>query len=195
MPKVGNAVFERKVQSSGFPLRETGVEVTVRRGGPEDAEGIAALLSQVSRESPFLGAVGMSPPVEHLRLLLRPEETRLIVLVATLGAASPKVVGYAHAVAGLAATMRHVGTVAVAVDAAFRGQGIGTRLLKGLIDEGQKLGWIRLRASVWANNPGSRQLFEQVGFRQDARIPEQLMDTNGRLVDEIVYGYRIRGAV
>ncbi|MCL8208252.1 MAG: GNAT family N-acetyltransferase [Actinomycetia bacterium] len=186
---------ERDAESSRVASRDAGLAVRVRRGLPEDAEGIATLLSAVSRESPFLGAVGISPSVEHLRVLLRPGETRIVVVVAASAEAPSRVVGYAHAVAGLASTMRHVGTVAVAVDAAFRGQGIGTRLLKRLVDEGQKLGWVRLRASVWANNAGSRRLFEQVGFRQDARIPEQLMDQDGRLVDEIVYGYRLRGAV
>jgi ribosomal protein S18 acetylase RimI-like enzyme len=166
--------------------------IVVRRATPADAEGISELISRVSAESPFLGERDLKPPPENFRILTRPEEARIIIVVAVEDGGSPgRIVGYAHAVAGIPSTMRHVATVAVAVDARCRGQGIATRLLNMLVEEGRRRGWTRLRASVWANNPESRRLFERVGFRLDAEIPEQLMGPDGRLVDEVVYGYRL----
>ena len=165
------------------------VPVECRWGRPEDAEQVAALLARTSTESPFLGEFNLAPPVENFRMLMRPEEGRLATVVAI--AAETGVVGYAHAAQGVPSTMRHVAMVAIAVDERYRRQGIGLRLLRLLADRSRTLGWVRLRASVWANNDQSLRLFLRAGYRQDAIIPEQLRMPDGSLVDEIVLGYRL----
>jgi L-amino acid N-acyltransferase YncA len=164
--------------------------IECRRARPEDAEAIAELLGRASAASPFLGDYHLKPAVEPLRVLLRPEETRLVAVVAVGGGG--QVAGYAHAAGGVPSTMRHVATVAVAVDEPFRRQGIGLRMLNLLAAETRRIGWYRLRASVWADNQASIALFYRAGFQLDAVIPEQLKSPDGTLVDEWVFGLRLK---
>lgn len=167
-----------------------GISRAVRLGGPEDADAIARLLTRVSLDSPFLGDYGLTPPPENLRRLLDPRELRICVVVATDGA-TRSLLGYAHAVAGTVRTMQHVATVAVAVDPAYRHQGVGLALLQGLKAQCHRRGWIRLRASIWATNQPSMGLFLKAGFVHEASIPEQLRDRDGQLTTEIIMGYRL----
>lgn len=51
-------------------------------------------------------------------------------------------------------------------DAACRGQGIGTRVVRGLIQRGGELGYAALEvAEIYDFNIGSRRLFEGLGFQ------------------------------
>ena len=161
------------------------MDIEYRSGREDDAERVTALLEAVSAASPFLGERNLKPPPENFRVLLRPGDTRMATVVAVRG---DELVAYAHAIAGVPSTMRHVATVAIAVDRDARGQGVGGRLLRLLIAESRKKGWRRMRASVWANNEPSRRLFSAAGFSHDATVPEQLCDVDGTLVDELIYG-------
>jgi L-amino acid N-acyltransferase YncA len=179
-----------RVWRHGAPGKGWGMTdlVEVRIAAPADAEGVAALLSTVAEESEFLGERGLKPAPESLLTLFQVDATRFMAVVAERDGT---LAGYAHAIAGMPTTMRHVGVVAVAVDASFRRQGIGLLLLNGLTAETRRTGWGRLRASVWANNDASRRLFERAGFRLDGEIPEQLKGQDGALVTELIYGLKL----
>jgi L-amino acid N-acyltransferase YncA len=159
--------------------------VRYRAGEGTDARAVAGLLAAVSAQSPFLGERGLQPAPDKVERLLAIRDLR----AATVVAIGPEgLLGYAQAVAGAPATMRHVAVVAIAVRAEARGRGIGRALLAGLVDRGRQQGWRRLRASVWANNEASRRLFAGAGFVLEGCIPEQLQDDDGRFVDELIYG-------
>jgi ribosomal protein S18 acetylase RimI-like enzyme len=164
-------------------MRSLAAEVAVRRARPDDATAVAQLLRTVSAESPFLGDYDLAPPPDNLRRLFDPAEGRLAAMVACR---ADSLLGYAHAVRGTVRPMAHVGVVAVAVDPAARRRGVGLALLEALARECRERGWLRLRASVWANNPGSLALFHKAGYREDAVIPDQLQDRDGRLTAEVV---------
>jgi len=52
----------------------------------------------------------------------------------------------------------------IAVDENLRGQGIGTKLLQGVIDFARAHGYQTVRLDVVDTNPRARQLYERVGF-------------------------------
>ncbi|MFH1086219.1 MAG: GNAT family N-acetyltransferase [Chloroflexota bacterium] len=56
----------------------------------------------------------------------------------------------------------HVETLAV--DAAYRGQGIGTRLLEAAIARARQRGYAAARLEVVDTNAGARRLYERLGF-------------------------------
>jgi ribosomal protein S18 acetylase RimI-like enzyme len=52
----------------------------------------------------------------------------------------------------------------IAVDEAVRGQGVGTKLLHGVIEFAREHGYQMVRLDVVDTNPRARQLYERVGF-------------------------------
>ena len=54
---------------------------------------------------------------------------------------------------------------ALAVDAAARGQGLGSRLLEAVFDKARREGFRAVRLEVVDTNPRARQLYERLGFR------------------------------
>ena len=53
---------------------------------------------------------------------------------------------------------------ALAVEAAARGQGLGTRLLEAIFDQARCEGFHAVRLEVVDSNHGARQLYERLGF-------------------------------
>ena len=60
--------------------------------------------------------------------------------------------------------MRLLRAGSVAVSAASRGQGIGTRLMQALADWGREQGAVELRLNVWDFNRGAMRLYERLGY-------------------------------
>jgi ribosomal protein S18 acetylase RimI-like enzyme len=54
---------------------------------------------------------------------------------------------------------------ALAVDAAARGQGIGSRLLEAIFDKARGDGMAAVRLEVVDTNTGAHQLYERLGFK------------------------------
>jgi RimJ/RimL family protein N-acetyltransferase len=80
---------------------------------------------------------------------------------------------------------KHVGGIGIAIKDGFRDVGIGTEMMKALID--QALGWglkvLTLR--VFASNRRAFHLYEKVGFVQTGVIPKKLF-RDGEYIDEII---------
>jgi ribosomal protein S18 acetylase RimI-like enzyme len=70
---------------------------------------------------------------------------------------------YTQAVHGYGFVSEDVPELSIAVMASHRRQGIGRRLLAGLIDAGLAQGWSALSLSVSVDNP-ARRLYESAGF-------------------------------
>ena len=52
----------------------------------------------------------------------------------------------------------------IAVDQDYRGRGIGSQLLRRIIDYARDNGFESVRLDVIDTNPGARRLYERVGF-------------------------------
>lgn len=61
----------------------------------------------------------------------------------------------------------HGGIFGISVDRDRRGRGIGTRLIRGLIDRAPALGVTRIGLETYANNPGAIRLYRRLGFEQE----------------------------
>jgi len=58
----------------------------------------------------------------------------------------------------------HLRIAALAVDAAARGKGLGSRLLEAVFDKARQEGFRAVRLKVVDTNPRARQLYERAGF-------------------------------
>lgn len=81
--------------------------------------------------------------------------------------------------------LRHSGSLFVAVDPGSHGQGVGTALLRVIIDLADN--WLmleRLELTVLGTNPRAQALYERMGFVAEGRKRGSVISA-GRYVDEI----------
>jgi len=79
---------------------------------------------------------------------------------------------------------RHVGTIGIAIRDGFREMGIGTEMIKTLIDQAKSMGFKVLTLSVFANNERAHHVYHKVGFVDTGRIPKKFFK-EGKYIDEI----------
>ena len=79
----------------------------------------------------------------------------------------------------------HRSSIAIALKQKFWGLGIGTALLRELLDEAERRGVRQTELDVVAENSRARGLYEKMGFRAVATLPAAIRFTDGSLHDEI----------
>ena len=79
----------------------------------------------------------------------------------------------------------HVADISVYIERAWRGRGVGRRLLDALEKRAREIGYHKLVLSAFPFNPPGMKLYERVGFRTVGIYREQ-GQLDGRWVDTIV---------
>ncbi|MEM3731592.1 MAG: GNAT family N-acetyltransferase [Candidatus Bathyarchaeia archaeon] len=80
---------------------------------------------------------------------------------------------------------RHVGVLGIIVKDGFRDIGIGTEMMKTLIEQARKMGLKVLTLSAFATNKRALHVYKKVGFVQTGVIPKKHFK-DGRYIDEII---------
>ncbi|MCJ7423614.1 GNAT family N-acetyltransferase [Candidatus Bathyarchaeota archaeon] len=80
---------------------------------------------------------------------------------------------------------KHVGMIGIAIREGFRDVGIGTEMMKTLIEQGRTIGLKVLVLSAFANNNRATQVYRKVGFKETGRIPRKFFK-EGQYVDEVI---------
>jgi len=80
--------------------------------------------------------------------------------------------------------MSHVGYLGIAIRAGYRNIGIGTEMMKTLIEESRKMGLKVLILEVFASNKRARHVYEKAGFKETGRIPKGIYK-KGEYIDSI----------
>ncbi len=76
----------------------------------------------------------------------------------------------------------HVGFLGIAVKKEYRGMGIGTELMKTLIEESKKAGLKVLVLEVFDSNKVAKGLYTKMGFKDAGKIPKGVFK-KGRYID------------
>ena len=85
----------------------------------------------------------------------------------------------------------HIGNASYAVDASYRGQHVGERLVRDCLARAGERGFRILQFNaVVATNTAARRLYERLGFRQLGVIPGGFRMKDGRYADICPY-YRV----
>jgi RimJ/RimL family protein N-acetyltransferase len=80
----------------------------------------------------------------------------------------------------------HVGILGILVDRQYRGQGIGTALLKRSLEECRgKFELVRL--SVFADNDGAKRLYARLGFRPCGTLPRAIKRGNQYIDEDLMF--------
>lgn len=80
---------------------------------------------------------------------------------------------------------KHVGSIGIAIKRGFRDVGIGTEMMKALIEQGRAMGLKVLTLSVFENNKRAIHVYEKVEFKQTGLIPRKFFK-KGKYVNEVI---------
>jgi len=79
--------------------------------------------------------------------------------------------------------MSHVGELGIGIRSGYRDMGIGTEMMKTLIEEARKAGLKVLVLHVFATNERARHVYEKIGFKETGRIPRGVCKNNEYIDD------------
>jgi RimJ/RimL family protein N-acetyltransferase len=115
------------------------------------------------------------------RLLAEMDKGKVIPIVAEVDG---KVVGNSEVEVRNGA-MSHRGGLGISVRSGYRNLGIGTEMIKMLIEESHKVGLSVLVLTLFSHNDRARHVYEKLGFKETGRIPKGLF-RNRKYIDEVI---------
>lgn len=150
----------------------------IRAATAADDEPFWRCLDAVARERKYL-AMLEAPPLEEARAYL--EQARAQGMIQLVAVDDGQVIGWCDISPVRWEGMRHCGRLGMGVLAAWRGRGIGTRLLVDTIDAAQRAGLTRIELDVFRTNQGAVRLYERHGFahegvKRQARVVDGMAD-------------------
>jgi putative acetyltransferase len=80
---------------------------------------------------------------------------------------------------------KHVGVLGIVVKNGFRSLGIGTEMMKILVEQAASLGLKVLMLYVFATNKRAVHVYEKVGFVETGKIPRKHF-REGQYIDEVI---------
>jgi len=155
-------------------------EARVRRMASGDIEGALQLTESVAAERIWIGTEpGFDRERYASRWRIRINESSSAVLVATVG---DRVVGFRD----VYPNAEHGQLLGMFVDKDFRGRGIGTQLLNGLVDWARERGLPSISLHVFTHNDRAIALYKSAGFTEIARVPDHSMRRSGEVWEAIL---------
>ena len=156
----------------------------IRPTAVADAVALALCIAEVARERDFLATTsGFS--VEQTKDFIRfLSDAGGVQLVALDG---QRIVGWCDIAPGHFDGMRHAGHLGIGLLPAYRGRGIGARLLARALAQAFAGRFERVDLDVFDNNTQAIELYRQAGFREEGR-KRQARKLDGRVADVLIYG-------
>jgi len=140
----------------------------------EHIESFHKTLDVVARERRYLAFLE-APPLESTRAFIRNNIAHgYPQFVATL---EGEVVGWCDVTPKSRPIYAHCGVLGMGLLPRFRGQGLGTRLIRRTLDAARAFGLTRVELTVREDNANAIALYEKVGFVTEG------LQRNGALVD------------
>lgn len=145
----------------------------------DHVEAFRAALDVVAREKRYL-AMFEAPPLAQVREHVRDGIAQRVAQFVALD--GPQVVGWADVFPGWAHGVQHRGSLGMGVLPAWRGRGLGRRLLEACIASSWARGLTRIELEVRVDNAPAIRLYERVGFGHEG-IKRQAIRVDGVHVD------------
>jgi len=184
--KPGKIIYEQDHEGVGH--------VMVRNMGPEDAHIMMDYINELSREKTFITFQGEQLDIEKeqkyvhevLERISKNSKVKLLLLL------NNQLVGISE-VALSARVSSHIGTLGLSLAKDARGKKLGRLLIDLVLQEAKHhLSGLRyIELTCFANNHVAQNLYQKVGFKEVARIPERILH-RGEYVDEIIMHKKIK---
>lgn len=167
-------------------------KLIIRKATKSDAKAIIEYIETVSGESDYLtfGEGEFSLTVEQQEGFIDKisnQKNALFIIAEVEG----KIVGNLSFSGGTKPRILHTGEFGVSVLKEYWGQGIGTKLIKYLIDWAKKSGTIRkINLRVRSDNYSAIQVYKKLGFNEEGLLTREFF-INNKFYDSIFMGLTI----
>lgn len=146
------------------------------------AAGYRQCLDAVARERRYLAQVE-ALPLERIQAFVR--DSVAADAVQFMAVHDSQVVGWADVFPNWAHAVSHCGSLGMGVLPAYRGQGIGRRLLAACIAKARAQGITRIELEVRADNERAIALYKAMGFEHEA-VKRRAMRFDGVYFDALL---------
>jgi RimJ/RimL family protein N-acetyltransferase len=157
------------------------MDVVIAPIAPEHIEGFHRALDLVARERKYLTLLE-APPLSRTREfvldLIKNGDLQFLAL------ADGEVVGWCDVRRHFFAAHAHRGTLGMGIVPAYRGRGLGLRLIQAILDEAHRAGFVRIELDVHADNARAIALYEKVGFVREG-IARDAVFVDGKYRDAV----------
>lgn len=142
--------------------------VLIRPITMDDVPGFHAALDTVAREQRYLAQLA-APPVDRIEGFVHESVSKDLVqfVAVATSEAGGQVVGWADVLPEWAQALAHTGSLGMGLLPAWRGQGLGARLLQACVDKAWAKGLTRIELSARADNTRAIRLYERLGFQHE----------------------------
>jgi RimJ/RimL family protein N-acetyltransferase len=163
-----------------------GRKVVLRALRWEDLDDLLEMINSLVEEKANIirdQKVSREEEIEWLsRALVRQEKEEVIYIVAQVDG---KAVANSEINRKQSGYEKHVGAIGIAIKEGFRDLGIGTEMMKALIEQGKKMGLKVLTLAAFANNARAIHVYKKIGFVETGRIPRKFFKDN-KYIDETI---------
>ena len=140
--------------------------ITLRPSMPDDAKDVSACIDAVARERRYLGFTSGFTADQTRSFLASLAQTGGVQIIAL---AESVVIGWCDVTVVPFDGMRHVGRLGMGLLPAYRGQGLGRRLLREVLSHVFASGLLRVELEVFSSNLAAIRLYEREGFVTEGR--------------------------
>jgi ribosomal protein S18 acetylase RimI-like enzyme len=162
----------------------TDSDVEIRLSTPDDFDGFYDCFAAICRERRYLALVE-PPPKEEARGFI--DVARQRGMVQYVASAGSRIVGWCDIVPHAWEGFRHSGRLGMGIAPAFRGKGIGRRLMDATITAARDAGLTRIGLEVVSSNINAITLYEDYGFEHEG-LHRRGRIIDGRVEDVIIMG-------
>lgn len=156
--------------------------IEVRPIRAEDIESFHAAVDVVARERKFIARL-QAPPIEQVRAFIQRNIEKGFPQYIAVD--DRLVVGWCNIPPMAREVAAHVGDLFMGLLPAWRGQGVGGRLLREALAAADAFGYLRIELGVFADNAPAAALYRKVGFVEEGTKRRAVL-IDGVFHDEII---------
>jgi L-amino acid N-acyltransferase YncA len=164
-------------------------QVSIRLMGPADKDSILLLARHLPPEHLLFLHSDITDPVQVDEWLKSIEDG---VTVTLLAEPDGTLEGYASLHVSPVRWNRSIGEIAINVAPEWQSRGLGEALCAEIVTLAGILGLRKIIAQMIADHKSARALFERLGFRMQAFLPDWVEDREGRYRDLLLMVYDLR---
>jgi RimJ/RimL family protein N-acetyltransferase len=164
------------------------LEVCIRMGSPNDASRLVQITGNVIKEGNFVvtepGEFDLEEEQERAWIGRHLVDEGHLILVAEVG---EQVVGFLHFQNGYRKRLKHRGRFHMLIDDEWRNQGVGSALIKTMLEWTESHPEIeKVCFAVFSNNTGAISLYKKFGFLEEGRRIGEIKLGADKFVDDVL---------